>query len=117
MPLDDANRSPDTQVDATTDLLIRARSLIARGWCRRTEARNLIGWPVPPTSKSAVSWCMSGALYAAAQLGNHAAYGFAYRRLTGVIPDNLVAEFNDRQQMVEPILAVFDSAIAIGGQL
>jgi hypothetical protein len=115
MPLDDTNWPDETvEIDATTEVLIRARSFIERGWCRRTAARNLLGYPVEATSKWAVSWCMGGALIAAAQLGNHAMWGFANRRLCAVISDDYVSAFNDRQETVEPILAAFDRAIAAG---
>jgi hypothetical protein len=107
-------------IDQTTALLIRARSFVERGWCRGTFAANSEGWSVEPTDEDAVRWCARAAVDAAAgQIvgGDHP----AFRRLAAAIGvDGIyaadfaeaVADFNDRQETAEPILAAFDRAIA-----
>ena len=49
------------QVDATTDLLIRARGFIERGWCQNAAAKNTDGIGIDPRSERAVAWCPAGA--------------------------------------------------------
>ena len=114
MPLDDTNWSPDTVIDETTELLVRARTFVARGWCRGTEARNLLGFSVSPYSRHAVAWCASGAVQAAQAAASDLDCRRAYLRLIAAMDDELIAAFNDRQETVEPILAAFDHAIAEG---
>ena len=111
MPLDDTNWSAST-VDPTTALLIRARSFLERGWCQRTLALDATAQMVDPTSKRAVAWCAMGALYAAGVPGyrRHPAVD----RLTAVIGDDDICDFNNHQETVEPILAAFDRAIGAG---
>jgi hypothetical protein len=95
-----------------TELLIRARAFVSRGWCRGTEASNLLGFPVSPYSRHAVAWCASGALEAAQLWASDLEYRNAYLRLLAATGDELVSAFNDRQTTVEPVLAAFDRAIA-----
>jgi hypothetical protein len=107
MPLD------DKVADPATELLIRARSFIERGWCRDMAAVDSNGVEVHSSSPRAIAWCLIGALDAAGipylyhQHGPHP----AYRRLMDVIGDERPLDFNARQESVEPILAVFDRAI------
>lgn len=115
MPLDDT-QWPITEVaDETTTLLIRARALVARGWCRGVPARNFLGFSVSPRSRHATAWCMSGALCAAALVESDLDRRNAQCRLIAAIGGVSVADFNDTQETVEPILAAFDRAIAAGG--
>src|SRR5437588_6745340 len=65
MPLDDTHWPTTTKIDATTELLIRARGFIGRGWCRYMLAMDAAGHPVDPTTTDAVAWCANGALVAA----------------------------------------------------
>jgi hypothetical protein len=119
MPLDDTNWSapaPDTQTDETTELLIRARSLLKRGWCRGTAAQTSFGLPVSLYSRWAVAWCASGALKAARTGTSDLDYRRASIRLIAAIGGVNIADFNDRQETVEPVLAAFDRAIAAGGR-
>jgi hypothetical protein len=100
--------------DETTELLIRARGLIERGWCREEFARDAVGNFVDPTGPTAIAWCMNGALIAAGvvlPLKKHP----AFRRLKSAIGTAPVSVFNDAQETVEPILAAFDRAIAACG--
>ena len=116
MPLDDTDRSPPiTETDETTAMLIRARSLLERGWCRWTQARDGDGNPLEYDDKRAVRWCANSALLLAGMselLTDHPALG-RFKAATGGIHITL---FNDAQETVEPVLAAFDRAIA-GGQL
>lgn len=115
MPLDNAD-CPVVQVDEATALLIRARTLVARGWCRGALARSRLGRPVNIFSGRAVKWCASGGLQAARLGTSDLEYRRAVYRLSDAIGDEAVHEFNDRQETVEPILAAFDRAIAMGGR-
>jgi hypothetical protein len=97
----------------TTDLLIRARGFIERGWCRGAMARNEVGNEVEPTSEQAVAWCAGGALIAAGSPNDGLSYRRAeFCRLEDAIDCSWVAVFNDRQESVGSVLAAFDRAIA-----
>lgn len=101
-------------MDATTALLIRARGLIERGWCRGANAIDKDGATVSPTSVDAIAWCASGALKAAhTYLTN--GLGGAYDRLYATT-GNRIEDFNDQQETVGPILAAFDRAITAGSE-
>jgi hypothetical protein len=117
MPLDQTNWTPpDAEIvhDEATALLIRARALVARGWCRGASASGLLGFRVSPYSSRAVAWCMSGALEAAALIAADLDRHRARCRLLAAIGGVPVADFNDTQETVEPVLAAFDRAIAMG---
>jgi hypothetical protein len=116
MPLDTTNwPTIETEVtDEATALLVRARALVARGWCRGADARNPLGFKVGPYSRWASRWCMSGALDAAALIASDLDRRFARRRRRAAIDGEYLPEFNDRQTTVEPVLAAFDRAIAMG---
>jgi hypothetical protein len=45
-------------------LLLAARELVARGWCRGADARNAAGVEVDPWDADAVSWSLLGAIVA-----------------------------------------------------
>ena len=101
--------------DPATELLIRARSLLERGWCRDTGAVDVNGVEVRATSPRAIAWCALGALDAAGipylyhrQHGPHPAYW----RLKVAIGAERPMDFNARQETSAPVLAVFDRAIA-----
>jgi hypothetical protein len=104
-------REPETQIDEATALLIRARALVARGWCQETNARNFLGFRVSPYSRWATSWCPSGAIRAARAGASGLDVDHAVRRLTAEM-GALIPVFTDRQKTVEPVLAAFDRAIA-----
>jgi hypothetical protein len=117
MPLDDTNWSTQTEVDAATALLVRARGFIERGWCRGALARDMTGIATNPISSGAVAWCPNGALIAA-RMPNH--FKHTVRgRLTAATGGYSITGFNDEQTTVEPILAAFDRAIAayLGGDI
>jgi hypothetical protein len=97
-----------------TELLIRARSLLERGWCRGAAAVDVNGVEVHPASKQAVAWCALGALDAAGiPYLHHRVHGPhpAYKRLQDVIGPVRLLDFNARQESVEPVLAAFERAI------
>jgi hypothetical protein len=115
MPLDQTTWPPTetTEIDPTTDLLIRARGFIERGWCRDALALDAEGKRVRPRSDRAVAWCAHGALIAAGMalldLDNPAVH-----RLTGGRDGYFLVKFNNTQKSVVPILAAFDRAIVAG---
>jgi hypothetical protein len=104
----------DKMAGPATEILIRARSFLQRGWCRDKGAVDENGIEVHPTSERAIAWCALGALDAAGIPYLHHQHGWhpAYRRLQGVIGLERLMDFNARQEAVEPVLAVFDRAIA-----
>lgn len=113
MPLDDVNwPESKTRPDEVTALLIRARALVARGWCRGANASDMFGFRVSPYSRHAVAWCMGGALSAAALTASDLDRRNAQCRLIVAIGCASVPDFNDAQKTVEPVLAAFDRAIA-----
>jgi hypothetical protein len=121
MPLDEMNwPAPSTTetvvIDGPTTFLIRARALLASGWCRHAQARNFLGFQVSPYSRWATCWCASGAFRAAATGVSDADRRRAQARLIVAIGGETLWEFNDRQETVEPVLAAFDRAITTGGR-
>jgi hypothetical protein len=117
MPLDDTNwpQTTGTEVtDEATALLIRARALVARGWCRKAAARSRFGFRVSPYSRSAIAWCAAGAVQAAAFVTSDLDRRSAHYRLIAAIDGEILSRFNDSQETVEPVLAAFDRAIAAG---
>src|ERR1700684_659982 len=103
------------ELDETTALLIRARGLLERGWCRGAQALDANGISIDPMSERAIEWRAYGALVAAG-LGNGDKTDPAFRRSEDAIGGEYIARFNNRQESVEPVLAAFDRAIATGGQ-
>jgi len=99
-----------------TDLLIRARGFIERGWCRDTYARDANGNPVDPCDKCAVSWSLTGAIRAAGGAPDIETAQQVRKCLMDAVGPGWKSffEFNDRQESVKPILAAFDRAIAAG---
>ncbi len=104
-------------MDEATELLIRARSFIERGWCRDKAAVDVNGLEVHATSKRAIAWCTLGALDAAGiPYLYHREHGChpAYWRLKVAIGDERPLDFNARQETSGPVLEAFDKAIAAG---
>lgn len=100
--------------DEATDLLIRARSFIERGWCQNAVALDDNHRPCGVTDERAVAWCAHGALVASGVEPGAKTHP-AMIRLCAAMGDSIIGNFNDRQETVEPILAAFDRAIAAGG--
>jgi hypothetical protein len=101
--------------DPATELLIRARAFIERGWCQHVGARDVAGSFVSATDQRAVAWCMYGALMAAGMPFNEAdprPYEHpAAQHLRAAIDDEDICVFNNAQETIEPVLAAFDRAI------
>lgn len=102
-----------TATDETTTLLIRARALIERGWCRGANARDAKGSAIESQSKDATAWCAAGALFAAGLVPDDECWHHpVVRHFQAAIGGNRnIQGFNDDQETVEPILAAFDRAI------
>jgi hypothetical protein len=109
MPLDDANW-PTIEVDETTEILIRARGFLERGWCRNTLARDADGNAIKPISERAVAWCAIGAVDAT-RMPWDTGVKPALLRLEAAIGGEPINEFNDHQETLGPVLAAFDRAI------
>jgi hypothetical protein len=96
----------------------RARALIAdeHHWCRRHFAEGSNGFPVSPTSDSAIKWCGLGAAIAAAyQLTNDAdaAYRIGYHVLRPEYGSATLIHVNDKRGHAA-VLALFDEVIGAG---
>jgi hypothetical protein len=97
-----------------TELLIKARALVERGWCRGKLAVDANGEEVDVASEQAVAWDAIGAIRLLEISMGHRPASEALRRLTIAVGPiwKWVGAFNDDQESVYPILAAFDRAIA-----
>ena len=96
----------------------RARELIAdkQHWCRRHFGEDANGFPVSPTSPSAIKWCSLGAMIAAAYQLTHnadAAYQVGYQVLRPRYGSATLIHINDVRGHTA-VLALFDEVIAAG---
>jgi hypothetical protein len=96
----------------------RARALIAdeEHWCRRHFGEDANGFPVSPTSASAIKWCALGAVIAAAYQITHnpdAAYRLGYQALRPRYGSATLIHVNDVRGHSE-VLSLFDEVIAAG---
>ena len=90
----------------TKKVLVKARSLIEKGWTQKALARDAHGEKVHPKDPNACEWCATGALRAV--LVNISDYSDL---LTSQAPSDIIL-FNDNTNTTkEDILAVFDKAI------
>jgi hypothetical protein len=103
-----------SETDPTTALLIRARGFIERGWTQCALARDENGCPIGPRHYTAVAWGAKGALIAAGVGRFTFPLHPAVRRLRRAIRGGNISLFSDHQKSVEPVLAAFDRAIAMG---
>jgi hypothetical protein len=103
---------------STLEILKQARELLAQpgAWIRCTYARDDLGVAVRGTDSDAVCWCTLGALHRV--IGSD---DIQFDRYVGIkdvlrreIPEDYesIGDFNDDQDNVGPVLAVFDRAIA-----
>jgi hypothetical protein len=97
----------------------RARALIAdeHHWCRRHFAEGSNGFPVSPTSDSAIKWCGLGAAIAAAyQLTNDADAAYRVGLFQALGPhygSATLIQVNDKRGHAA-VLALLDEVIAAG---
>ncbi len=91
-------------------VLIAARALIEKGWCRGESAVGTDGFPRHHRAPDAVKWCAIGAT-ARAAYGDGTNYRRAINILKASVGDS-VPYWNDRARDVSEVLAGFDKAIA-----
>lgn len=98
----------------TAEILRKARSLVAKGWCQGHYACDQDGDFCDSNSPDAASWCAQGALHRAGMaLGDKrapslAAQNFLYEAVGRHVPD-----FNDAASTTHAdVLDAFDRAIA-----
>lgn len=89
--------------------LKRVRRLIVKGWTRGWYARNARRQRVDARSKTAVCWCLRGAIERAARQQALSVERCLHRVLD---EDGGLATFNDTQKTRAPVLALIDKAIA-----
>jgi hypothetical protein len=99
------------------EILVRARELVAFGWCQGTDACDEHGGPVRPWSTQATSWSLLGALVAAIDLPSEPdavtlrPLRRALAALAEVIEEPLLAVWNDRPgRTQDQVLATLDAA-------
>jgi hypothetical protein len=100
---------------STLQILKEARELLAQPgkWTRYWFARDALHAPVKSLSADACCFCALGAVTRFAGCDWSEQWREAAAALQGCLPDNTsVAIFNDAQETVEPVLALFDRAIA-----
>jgi len=82
-------------------ILVRARELVAYGWCQGADAHDQDGEPVPPWSEKARQWSLLGALVAAVDLPSEPGsltlgpLRRALGALADIIEEPLLAAWND----------------------
>lgn len=92
-------------------VLRKARALVAKGWCQGATARGRSGKPVDDESRSAVEFCVVGALWRVAG-GDFVPRIRARGALKQVVGDSLIS-FNDAPgRKKATVLRAFDRAIA-----
>ena len=105
-------------------ILERAHTLISQGWTTGTSAEDADGAPVLPEDKSAVRWCLMGAVERAT-IEAHATRDedlLALDALRDNLPkphdeNRLLSTFNDACVSPGPVLALIQSTIAaLGGR-
>ena len=102
----------------TLEALKQARSLLAAGWCQRTQARNREGAPVRVESHEAVSFCAMGALRRAIKgatpAENWSTFNKSYDLLDNVACEvsSGITHYNDTASDVREVLDLYDRAIA-----
>jgi hypothetical protein len=100
-------------------ILLRARELVAFGWCQGSDARDGTGAATEPWGERAVAWSLLGALVAAVDLPPEAdalLLGPLRRALTAladVIDEPLLAIWNDDPARTQDdVLRTLDAARA-----
>ena len=98
----------------TYAILVRARALLARGWCQGARARDADGKPVSHKSPRAAAWCATGACDAAGD-GDGGAVDDALNILAYYVGGTTcsIVTWNDgRHRTQAQILVAFDEAIS-----
>lgn len=94
----------------TKVVLIAARALIVKGWCRGTAAKNARNAAVPVDDPTASKFCAIGAVRRVA--GFMGANG-AIMALCDFVPARALVTFNDSKRNKRDVLRIFDKAIAL----
>ena len=94
----------------TKDVLVKARSLVEKGWTQGVAARNDYGYHVEPTDSDACYWCATGAIQAV--LPKDVLFSDYCDLLASEAPYDIVLFNDDADTTKEDILKVYDKAIA-----
>ena len=81
---------------------MKAWQWIEKGWCRHVSAQDTMGGAVSPSSKTAVSFCLMGALARVYK-------GVRYRPIDKLIQNELrgsLSQWNDAQRTARPVIAL-----------
>ena len=98
----------------TKEILIKARSLIEKGWTKGCFARDAKGDHVDPTESSACKWCTTGAIWRVVGYDGRVKYQEACSVLDDLVCSdfNNVTQFNDYPETTQAgVLNLFDKAI------
>ena len=99
-------------------LLLGARDLVARSWCRGADARDESGVSVEPWDERAASWSLLGALVAVLEHGVEASgemplehLAAALYALSELIEEDSLAQWNDAPSRTQgAVVSVLDRA-------
>lgn len=94
---------------STKQTLTNARSMLVRGWTRGVYARDADGNEVSTSDTEAVCWCLEGAIFESRTSYDN--YADMMEAIACCIDGERICNFNDRQESVEPVLALIDKAI------
>jgi hypothetical protein len=95
------------------EVLRKARDLLSQpgAWTKGHLARDGAGYPVDPLSGDGACFCIVGAIDFITR-DNHEMHDAARSELRKGMSGIGLASFNDSQDTVEPVLELFDKAIA-----
>jgi hypothetical protein len=94
-------------------VLVRAKNLIAKGWCRGADARDENNRPIPPTDRRACKFCARGAVRRCIEPG----MGHRESSVFNILLQSIEGEyyslvtFNDSRRDRRPVLSAFRKAI------
>ena len=101
------------------NILIGAKALILKGWCKNWSAVTCTGANVSPYDKRAVRWCLGGAIFVAGRLFVNADSGCdpvvqeARRILEKILHYSCSIErFNDEAKTKEEVVRALTEAIS-----
>jgi hypothetical protein len=119
---------PQAAASTAAAMVSEARSLVARGWCQGTHARDRRGLEVPAWSSEARSWSLLGALLASwhhheadtleadviAHLADAEALGGATQVLGEAVGTASLEQWNDHPQRTPAdVLGALDRALRL----
>ncbi len=103
-----------TQLDETAQVILRARELLEKGWCK--NARKISGNEVRYCALGALAYAATGDAWSGdCMKRDNSLFYRGCKRLANALPKTVgspgnIASYNNAQTSVEPILEWFDKA-------